>query len=115
MTLYINCCARKESRTNRLAKVVLQKLGEDFTELNLYEENLRPLDLGKLNHRTELIEREDFSDKMFDCAKQFANALGRVLTLLFPTNRTQGDTRRKKQVQSIRFAVFPVPAAPFYS
>ena len=74
MTLYINCCARKESRTNRLAKVVLQKLGEDFTELNLYEENLRPLDLGKLNHRTELIEREDFSDKMFDCAKQFANA-----------------------------------------
>ena len=74
MTLYINCCARKESRTNRLAKVVLQKLGEDFTELNLYEENLRPLDFGKLNHRTELIEREDFSDKMFDCAKQFANA-----------------------------------------
>ena len=26
MTLYINCCVRKESRTNRLAKVVLQKL-----------------------------------------------------------------------------------------
>ena len=74
MTLYINCCVRKESRTNRLAKAVLQKLGEDFTELKLYEENLRPLDLEKLNRRTELIERGDFSDKMFDCAKQFANA-----------------------------------------
>ena len=45
MTLYINCCVRKESRTNRLAKAVLQKLGEDYTELKLYEENLRPLDL----------------------------------------------------------------------
>ena len=74
MTLYINCCVRKESRTNRLAKAVLQKLGEDYTELKLYEENLRPLDLEKLNRRTELIERGDFSDKMFDCAKQFANA-----------------------------------------
>ena len=72
MTLYINCCVRKESRTNRLAKVVLQKLGKDYTELKLYEENLRPLDLEKLNRRTELIERGDF--KMFDCAKQFANA-----------------------------------------
>ena len=74
MTLYINCCVRKESRTNRLAKTVLQKLGEDYTELKLYEENLRPLNFEKLNRRTELIEREDFSDKMFDCAKQFANA-----------------------------------------
>ena len=74
MTLYINCCVRKESRTNRLAKAVLQKLGEDYTELKLYEENLRPLNFEKLNRRTELIEREDFSDKMFDCAKQFANA-----------------------------------------
>ena len=68
MTLYINCCVRKESRTNRLAKAVLQKLGEDYTELKLYEENLRPLDLEKLNRRTELIERGDFSDKMFDAA-----------------------------------------------
>ena len=65
MTLYINCCVRKESRTNRLAKAVLQKLGEDYTELKLYEENLRPLDLEKLNRRTELIERGDF---------KFANA-----------------------------------------
>ena len=62
MTLYINCCVRKESRTNRLAKVVLQKLGKDYTELKLYEENLRPLDLEKLNRRTELIERGDFND-----------------------------------------------------
>ena len=38
MTLYINCCVREESRTDRLARAVLQKLGGDFTELKLYEE-----------------------------------------------------------------------------
>ena len=74
MTLYINCCLRKESRTNRLAKAVLQKLGGDYTELKLYEENLRPLDSETLNKRTALIEQGDFSDKIFDYAKQFAAA-----------------------------------------
>ena len=74
MTLYINCCAREESRTNRLARAVLQKLGGDFTELKLYEANLKPLDRDTMNKRTALIERGDYSDPMFDCAKQFASA-----------------------------------------
>ena len=74
MILYINCCARQESRTHRLAKAVLQKLGGEYTELKLYKENLRPLDSKSLNRRTELIERGDYSDKMFDYAKQFASA-----------------------------------------
>ena len=74
MILYINCCVRKESRTNRLAKAVLQKLGEEYTELKLYEENLRPLDAEALNKRTALVEQGDYSDRMFDYAKQFANA-----------------------------------------
>ena len=37
MTLYINCCVREESRTNRLANAVLKKLGNEYTELKLYE------------------------------------------------------------------------------
>ena len=74
MTLYINCCVREESRTERLAKAVLRKLGGEFTELNLYEENLKPLDRDTLNKRTSLIERGDYSDQMFDYAKQFASA-----------------------------------------
>ena len=74
MTLYINCCVRAESRTDRLAKAVLQKLGGGYTELKLYEENLRPLDSDTLNKRTALIEQGGFGDKMFDCAKQFAAA-----------------------------------------
>ena len=74
MTLDINCCAREESRTNRLARAVLQKLGGDFTELKLYEANLKPLDRDTMNKRTALIERGDYSDPMFDYAKQFASA-----------------------------------------
>ena len=74
MTLYINCCVREESRTDRLARAVLQKLGGDFTELNLYNENLKPLDGEMLNKRTALIEQGDYSDPMFDYAKQFASA-----------------------------------------
>ena len=74
MTLYINCCVREESRTDRLAQAVLQKLGGDFTELKLYEENLKPLDRETLNKRTALIKQGDYSDPMFDHAKQFASA-----------------------------------------
>lgn len=74
MTLYINCCVRKESRTDRLARAVLRKLGGDFTELNLYKEKLNPLDKETLNRRAALIEQGDYSDPMFDYAKQFANA-----------------------------------------
>ena len=74
MTLFINCCVREESRTDRLARAVLQKLGGDFTELNLYEEKLKPLDKETLNKRTALIEQGDYCDSMFDYAKQFASA-----------------------------------------
>lgn len=74
MTLYINCCVRKESRTNRLARAVLQKLGGSFTEVNLYEENLKPLDKETLEKRTALIEQGDYNDSLFDYAKQFASA-----------------------------------------
>ena len=74
MTLYINCCVREESRTNRLARAVLNKLGGDFTELNLYEEHLKPLDIETLDKRIALNESGDYSNPMFDYAKQFANA-----------------------------------------
>ena len=74
MTLYINCCVREKSRTDRLARAVLKMLGGDITELNLYRENLKPLDRDTLNKRTALIEQGDYSDPMFDYAKQFATA-----------------------------------------
>ena len=74
MVLYINCCARKASRTDRLARAVLQKLGGEVCELKLYEENLRPLNEETLSKRTELAARGDFGDDMFRYAKQLAAA-----------------------------------------
>lgn len=74
MNLYINCCVRDESRTKRLADAVVERLGGDFTELDLYKENIRPLDKESLCRRTSLVERGDYSGKMFDLSKQFASA-----------------------------------------
>ena len=74
MKLYINCCVRGDSRTKRLAQAVLDKLGGAYTELDLYKENLQPLDLNRLNRRTKLIAEGDYSDPIFDYAKQFASA-----------------------------------------
>lgn len=73
MTLYINCCPRTESRTNRLAKSLLDKLGV-YEELKLYKEDMCPMDKETLAYRTALIEKRDYEDPMFDYAKQFATA-----------------------------------------
>ncbi len=74
MILYINCCVREESRTNILAQAVLQKLGGEIAQIDLYKENLHPLDKETLAKRTALIEKGDYNDSMFDYAKQFAAA-----------------------------------------
>ena len=73
MILYINACVRNESRTDRLARTLLEKLG-DYTELKLSEENLKPLDKDTLDHRSELISKGQFDDDMFKYARQFVNA-----------------------------------------
>ena len=73
MVLYINACVRDESRTDRLARKLLDKLG-DYTELKLSEENLKPLDKDTLEYRSELIAKGQFDDDMFKYAHQFAEA-----------------------------------------
>ena len=74
MNLYINCCVRKNSRTDRLAREVMKKLDGDFEELVPGQEGLMPLTAEMLEKRTRLIEKGDYSDEMFRYAKQFANA-----------------------------------------
>ena len=73
MILYVNACARSESRTDRLARKLLEKLGE-YEEVNLEEEPLLPMDRERLEYRTELISKGDYSDPMFDYAKKFSEA-----------------------------------------
>lgn len=73
MILYINSCAREKSRTNRLAKALLNKLGE-YEELKLNEMEIRPLDGERLKHRTAQLDEGNYEDSMFDLSKQFAAA-----------------------------------------
>ena len=73
MTLYINCCPRQDSRTDRLARALLRSLG-DFEELRLYDEPLRPLDAQRLKLRDTLLSRGDLQGNLFRYARQFAAA-----------------------------------------
>ena len=74
MVLYVNACARKESRTDRIARALLRRLGGEREEVRLAETALQPLSEERLNRRTELIEKRAFSDPMFDLARQFCAA-----------------------------------------
>lgn len=74
MILFINCCARDNSRTLLLAKTLQKRLGGECEELNIYRENLLPLNKKSLQERTELLESGDYSSPIFAYAKQFAAA-----------------------------------------
>ncbi len=72
--LFINACARPESRTLLLAGEVLGRLSGEVTELKLFEERLAPLDYGVLEKRTGLIASGEYQDPLFRYARQFAGA-----------------------------------------
>ena len=72
--LFVNSCVRgeNESRTLALAKTALSRLDGDIEEIRLADANLKPLDAAGLAKRAESAEKNDFSDPVYDCAKQFA-------------------------------------------
>lgn len=76
MVLFIDACARMDSRTRRLAGAVLEKLpaGGSVITRKLFETELIRLNEQNLNHRFELIETGSFNDTMFECAREFAAA-----------------------------------------
>lgn len=73
MILYVNACVRKESRTNRLAKTLLERLG-DYEEVRLIEKELLPLNEERLDYRSAQIEKQNYEDRIFELPKQFAEA-----------------------------------------
>lgn len=90
MVLYINACVRKESRTDELAREVLGCIGESYIERKLSDEAIFTLSEKRLEHRTEQIDKGDYSDAIFDYAKEFASADTIVISapfwdLSFPT------------------------------
>ena len=73
MTLFINCCPRGESRTEKLARALLKALGE-YEELRLYDEPLHPLGRADIAKRDKLLAEKKYDDEMFRYARQFAAA-----------------------------------------
>lgn len=72
--LYVNACVRRASRTDRLARALLEKLGGAQEEVRLADEKLEPLDGERLIRRTELMEKGRYADPMFRLARQFQRA-----------------------------------------
>ena len=74
MILFINACVRKESRTKELADYLLTKKNEPYEEVYLNTVDFPVVDEDFLNRRDDLIDRQDFSDPIFELARQFAKA-----------------------------------------
>lgn len=75
MLLYINACARDDSRTEALASPLVQRLGSgSHTELSLYGEALRPLTKEGLQKREALLAAGVLGAPEFSYARQFADA-----------------------------------------
>lgn len=70
--LYIDSTVRNKSRTAELAEYLLEKLNGDVVRVKLHEINLPAVDSNYLSKRDSACDKRDFSDKMFDLAKQFA-------------------------------------------
>ena len=78
MILYVNACVRKDSRTKRLADLLLKKLveksGDSFSELVLESVSFPLADEKFIETRDALKASGAFEDPMFDMARQFAEA-----------------------------------------
>ena len=74
MTLFIDACAREGSRTRRLARCLLEKLGGPVTELRLGDLELPKTDEAFLRRRDALIAERRFDHPDFALARQFAGA-----------------------------------------
>lgn len=74
MILFIDACVRKESRTRRLAERVLSHMDDSVETVRLETIGFPKTDEAFLRKRDACIAAGDFSDPMFDLAKQFRSA-----------------------------------------
>lgn len=74
MILFINACARGQSRTLRLARHLLSRLQGEVSELRLFETAFPVVNETFLCVRDGLIAASDYNHPMFDLARQFAQA-----------------------------------------
>lgn len=75
--LYINACIRDESRTNRLARYLIDqivKMDDIVEEVKLDEKDLHPLHKESLKSRHHLLYQDVLDHPAFEAAHQFATA-----------------------------------------
>ena len=72
--LFIDACARENSRTRILAKNVMKNMSGEVVELKLASENIDPLFGELLATRERLISDGKLDDPTFRYARQFAEA-----------------------------------------
>ena len=74
MILFVDACVRENSRTERLAKSLLNKLDGEVTTVKLKDVDFGVTDEAYLKKRDDLIAAGAFDHEMFDLARQFAQA-----------------------------------------
>ena len=74
MTLFVNACVRKESRTMMLADRFFAEQGKPYKEVRLENIKFPEADEEFLKRRDILIRKGEFADPMFDLAREFAEA-----------------------------------------
>lgn len=74
MTLFINACVRRESRTRLLADHLLSAQKKAYEEVYLPSIPFPPVDEAFLLARDRLIQGGEFDAPMFELARQFARA-----------------------------------------
>ena len=73
-TLFIDACPRTNSRTRKLAEVLLQKIPGDMERLVLANEHFPDLDDKGIIDRNEDCKTGEFCDPKYEYAKKFADA-----------------------------------------
>lgn len=74
MVLYINACARAESRTKQLAKALLKVLDEYVKEIELYKTEIPLLDEEAIQIREEAAKKQDDANRFVALSKEFSDA-----------------------------------------
>lgn len=74
MVLFIDACARPQSRTRMLAETACEMMSDSVKRIDLFQQNLRPLDGETLAKREAFVCSADYTDDMFRFARQFKDA-----------------------------------------
>ena len=76
--LFINCCIRENSRTEKMARIILKEYTNskfyDFKETVLSEKDIKPLSEKDTILRDIDIKNQNFDSNKYELAKDFAAA-----------------------------------------